>query len=112
MAMNNLKNIRQKRKKKQEEVAKYLNVSKTTYSRYESGKRRLGDDTLIKLVHFFNVSADYLLGIVDEPISPEDCIRARNQLRKEKSQPKFAKDLTDREAQEKVRDIIRVLSDE
>lgn len=60
--MKNLKKIRLERKLTQEELADYINVSKSTYSRYESGTTEPDMDTLNKLADFFNVSVDYLLG--------------------------------------------------
>lgn len=68
--MENLKKIRKEKNIKQIEVAKYLNITEATYSRYESGKINIAPDMLIKLSEFFNVSTDYLLGIIDIPLSP------------------------------------------
>lgn len=60
--------IRQLRKEKglsQLELAGRLNISNTTLSQYESGKRIPGDEIKIKIAGFFNVSIDYLLGCSD-----------------------------------------------
>lgn len=47
----------------QQELADLLNVSQTTYSRYESGSIDIPSFALIKLAQFYNTSVDYLLGI-------------------------------------------------
>jgi len=58
----NLKELRIKNKKTQQEVAKDLNLSTITYNRYETNKREPDINTLIKLADYFNVSVDYLIG--------------------------------------------------
>ncbi len=60
--MENLQKIRKEKGIKQTEVAKYLNISRGSYSRYETGIRKVDPDTLLKLSEFFDVSTDYLLG--------------------------------------------------
>jgi transcriptional regulator with XRE-family HTH domain len=47
--MNNLKKIREKHGYTQDYVAKKIGVSESTYSRYESEKRKLDSDTLKKI---------------------------------------------------------------
>lgn len=63
--MNNLKAIRKEKKIKQVDVAKYLNITNATYSRYETGSLEPSNDTLRKLAKYFDVSVDYLLGYVE-----------------------------------------------
>lgn len=70
--MENLKKIRKSKGIKQLEVANYLNVSKATYSKYENGHVNVTPDTLIKLSKFFDVSVDYLIGVIDIPMSPSE----------------------------------------
>lgn len=70
--MKNLKKIRIDRGIKQETIAKYLNINNNTYSRYENGHRNMTPDTLIKLSEFFNVSSDYLIGIINMPLTPKE----------------------------------------
>lgn len=60
--MNNLKELRKARKLTQPDVAKFLNVSVPTYSRYETGAFEPSNDTLRKLADYFGVTTDYLLG--------------------------------------------------
>ena len=46
-------------------VAKELNLSISAYSNYEQGIREPSLETLAKICKFFDVSADYLLGLED-----------------------------------------------
>ena len=66
--MNNLKKIRENRDIKQLEVADYLSISRQGYARIEKNITRANAQTLIKLSEFFNVSIDYLLNLIDEPV--------------------------------------------
>ena len=61
-----LRDMREDKDLKQRELAEILNVSQTTYSRYESGELYIPSAALIKLADFYNVSVDYILGRVDE----------------------------------------------
>lgn len=51
--------------KSQNEVAKSLNISRSALSYYESGERVPDINVLYSLAEYFDVSADYLLGITD-----------------------------------------------
>ena len=57
----NLKQLRKSEKLTQEQLAKILNVAKTTYCGYELGTSEPTIETLIKLADFYNVSLDYLV---------------------------------------------------
>jgi transcriptional regulator with XRE-family HTH domain len=59
---NILKELRKSHNLSQEDVAKALNTTVTTISRYESGEREPNLEKLCMLADFFNVSLDYLLG--------------------------------------------------
>ena len=60
-----IRNLREDEDLTQEHLAKYLNISQTTYSRYESGALDIPSESLIKLAEFYSTSVDYLLGITD-----------------------------------------------
>ena len=62
-----IKQLRLKKGVTQKQIAEYLQVTTVTLQRFEYGDRRPSLDTLIKLCNFFNVSADYLLGLSDNP---------------------------------------------
>lgn len=50
----------------QKDVAEFLNISQTNYSKYELGKINIPISTLKKMAIFFDTSIDYLLGLTDE----------------------------------------------
>ena len=62
MRFENIRNLREDNDKLQTEMAAYLNVKQTTYSKYELGKINIPVDVLIKLADFYDVNLDYLVG--------------------------------------------------
>ena len=62
-----LRELREDRKETQADVAHQLCLSPQAYQRYESGKRSIPLDCLIKLADYYNVSTDYLLGRTRNP---------------------------------------------
>ena len=62
-----LRDLREDKDLKQEDIAKILNMKQQQYSNYEIGKRALPIEHLITLCKFYNVSADYILGLPDLP---------------------------------------------
>ena len=58
-----IRNLREDHEYKQETIAKYLGLVQQTYSNYEKGHTSLPLDYLVKLTKFYNVSADFLLGL-------------------------------------------------
>ena len=62
-----LRDLREDRNLKQKDIADLLGIEQTNYSRYELGKYMLGIDKYIILAQFYNVSLDYLAGIIDTP---------------------------------------------
>ena len=57
-----LRALREKEGLTQKQVANYLQLSRSTYTYYELGKRQPNLQTLSRLAEFFHVSTDYLLG--------------------------------------------------
>lgn len=57
-----LRKLRESKHFKQEQIARLLNVNKTTVSYYENNARQPSYSTLIRIASIFNVSTDYLLG--------------------------------------------------
>ncbi|MBQ8209254.1 MAG: helix-turn-helix transcriptional regulator [Clostridia bacterium] len=51
---------------KQEDIAKILQITPQAYGMYENKKRGLPIESLITLCKFYNVSADYILGLSDD----------------------------------------------
>lgn len=63
--MNRLRFLRNEKGESLEKIANYLNVTMQTISNYETEKRDMTPDTILKLAEYFNVSTDYLLGKSD-----------------------------------------------
>ncbi len=51
----------------QSQVGKMLNLPQRTYAYYESGERTIPPEIIIKLSNLYDVSADYILEITDNP---------------------------------------------
>lgn len=62
---NVLKILREEHNVTQDELAKYLNVSRSTIAGYESRNRQPDYEKLIAISQFFNVSVDYLITGLD-----------------------------------------------
>lgn len=56
-----IRDLREDKYLTQEQLAKLLNVSQTTYSRYESGNLDIHSQSLVKLAQYYSTSVDYLL---------------------------------------------------
>jgi len=61
MLGNRLYELRERKKKTQQEIAEVLNITRPAYVAYEKNRRKPDYDTLIKLSEYFDVSTDYLL---------------------------------------------------
>ncbi len=61
-----LKNLRENHKMTQSELAEYLGVVTGTVSAYEQNRTYPSIEILIKICTFFNVSADFMIGISKE----------------------------------------------
>lgn len=62
-----LKDTREDSDKKQEDIASVLNITRQQYQLYESGKREMPMHHFVTLAKYYNVSLDYLAGIIDAP---------------------------------------------
>ncbi len=62
-----LKDLREDHDLNQATIADLLNTTQQQYYRYETGKRELPMHHFITLAKFYNVSLDYLAGLIDEP---------------------------------------------
>lgn len=60
MYLNRLENLRIDNDKLQKEIAYELKITKQQYSLYETGRRKIPIDKLIKLAEYYNVSLDYI----------------------------------------------------
>lgn len=62
-----LRNMREDRDLSQAEIGTLLNKSQQGYSHIENGRAELKIEDLAVLCKFYNVSADYLIGLCDKP---------------------------------------------
>lgn len=62
-----IRDLREDHGLSQSEVAAFLNVTQTTYSRYENGVLDIPTQALITLADYYEVSVDYLLGRTRNP---------------------------------------------
>lgn len=62
-----LRDLREDRDLKQEDVARLLGITRQQYQLYESGKRELPMHHFILLAESYNVSLDYLAGLIETP---------------------------------------------
>lgn len=74
--MERLRKLRREADMTQQQMADYLGVQRTTYTKYEIGTISPSIDTLKKIASLFNVTTDYLIGEAqknetDEPTDAE-----------------------------------------
>ena len=62
-----IKQLREDNKISQKEIAKYLNITQSTYSKFELLKANITIEKLNDLANFYHVSLDYLVNISDQP---------------------------------------------
>lgn len=58
-----IRDLREDHDKTQKEIAEVLGTSQTMYARYERGANELPIHHLLTLCRYYNVSADYILGL-------------------------------------------------
>ncbi|HIU68014.1 MAG TPA: helix-turn-helix transcriptional regulator [Candidatus Caccomorpha excrementavium] len=66
MKFERIRNLREDKDITQTQMAEYLYIKQTTYSKYERGTINIPVDTLIRLADYFDVSLDYLVGRTNE----------------------------------------------
>ena len=64
--MNRLKELREDKDLFQKDIAKYLNMSQTGYSQYETETNDIPTEVLKNIADFYDTSIDYLLGLTNE----------------------------------------------
>lgn len=60
-----IRQLRREKGKKQVEIATYLNIDPSNYSKYERGVLQPNLEMIRALCKLYNCSADYILGIED-----------------------------------------------
>ena len=66
-----LRDLREDADLTQKEVAAFLGMSQTGYSKYETGENDIPTRVLIRLARFYHTTTDYLLGISDRRERPD-----------------------------------------
>ena len=61
-----IRDLREDKDLTQTTVARYLGMSQTGYSKYETGENDIPTNILIRLSAYYNTSVDYLLGLTNE----------------------------------------------
>lgn len=63
-----IRDLREDNDLTQHQIATLLNISQSTYSRYENGELDIPIQMLIKLANHYDTSIDYLVNITDSRI--------------------------------------------
>lgn len=61
-----IRDLREDKDLTQKQVAQFLGMSQTGYSKYETGENDIPTAILLKLADFYQTTTDYLLGRTDE----------------------------------------------
>ena len=62
-----IRDLREDRDQTQEDIAKILHTYTTQYRRWETGETEIPTHIIKQLSIYYNVSADYLIGLIDNP---------------------------------------------
>ncbi len=62
-----IREIRIANGKTQQELATVLETSQQAYLKYEKGINEMPARRIVKLCEYYNLSADYVLGLTDQP---------------------------------------------
>ena len=57
-----IRKLRKERGLTQQQIADHLNIDRSTYAYYESGRTRLSIDVMVKLAYFYKVSYAAIVG--------------------------------------------------
>lgn len=76
-----LRDLREDKDLTQTQLVEILKMHKTTYTNYEQGKREIPFSLAIELAKFYDVSLDYIAGLIQEPrplnIHKVECIKKK-----------------------------------
>lgn len=67
MTYKRIRELRERNGLSQARVGDLINFPQRTYAYYESGKRMLPPEVLCALAKLYNVTADYILELSDDP---------------------------------------------
>ena len=66
MIYKRIRDLREDKDLTQTEIARILNITQRTYSRYENDERQIPTEILSSLADFHHTSVDYLIGRTDQ----------------------------------------------
>ena len=75
MFCDRLKQIRKTENVTQEDLGKYLDVGATTISNWENNVSQPSIEQIVKIAKYFNVSTDYLMGIIEDDVPKIEKLR-------------------------------------
>lgn len=67
MKYKRIRDLREDMDLSQEKIAEKIGLYTTTYARYERGEREIPFDIVIELAKYYNISIDYLAGLINTP---------------------------------------------
>ena len=67
MMKDRIRALREDRDLTQSQIAQVLGTTQQQYSKIENGRSDISGDKLRRLADFYNISADYILGLSEEP---------------------------------------------
>lgn len=76
-----IRGLREDKDLTQKEVGKLLNKSQQGYNHIEDGRAELKIDDLVLLCQFYDVSADYIIGLTNEPRSYQSPANPNKRIR-------------------------------
>ena len=82
---------------KQEDIANYLGISRSSYTYYELSRSKPDYDSLIRLASLFRVSVDYLIGKTNFPDASRQAHIEDSTVQKKETKEMTLGDLTDGE---------------
>ena len=62
-----LREVRESKHITQTEIAELLGTTRQQIGKWENGVQKMGIDKYIKLAKYYNVTLDYLVGLIDTP---------------------------------------------
>ena len=65
---NRIRDIREDRDLTQAQIASVIGTTQQQYSKIETGRADISGEKLKRLAKFYNLSADYILGLVKDPV--------------------------------------------
>lgn len=72
-----LRELRENKNITQAQMAEVLEIDRSTYTKYESGKSNPDSTMLKKIADFFHVSVDYLLGRTNDAEKKKDILETK-----------------------------------